>query len=744
MKEQRVNLDLLRQNSMVRILEDTGHSTKHQGDLYHSPFRPDNNPSLHINESKHVWHDFGDTTPDHVKPGQNCASGDVFDFVRLLLGYPLNVSRDSDIYKKGFAAAVDFLVSRTPGATIRIDDGRFDSSKLVNNLHKGPLKGYTIHSGGAAGADTVWGEEAAAQGADVRHYYHPDRKSPKGNVEISSEDITEGSVKAALAARRMYGYQYSRMKDGNIIRDWAQVKYAKKIFAVGLLLPAGSPFRAGSTSDDRKVLCDTVVGGTGYAVNMAILEKKPVCVFNQKANATYPVGWYEYDPDTEAFVQLPACPVLVKDSACIGSRELTEEGRKAIKDVVVATTKTRAFVSKVTKSDAASTIIEEKPARPVDSSRRVNIWAGSGENIILSNLARTPFVVGSKEFVSAEHYFQWRKAVLFGDDVMASRILAAPTGEEAKAIGRQVKGYDEMRWVAVRDAVMEDAVRSKMRACPEAMQALMETGDALLTHEQDNGHWREAFPAILMKVRGEYLNELEGELGEYRGEATYVIESVRQGISWKPLRDYMEGERGIGQKQLSRYCGEVRVHIEHTKGDQKEIGPSIVAVGFPNKSGGFELRKEPYVNKDGERVQGMKKCTSKDYTIIDTKGHFMEKLIPSSDTVYVFEGFTDFLSYLCWNGDLEVPDADCVILNSTSMARAAAPFMAMHGKVVCYLDNDNAGRETTSIIAKEVYALARSEGKTVTVQDGAEAYAGYKDINEAYCDTKQVDIGLEL
>lgn len=45
---------------------------------------------------------------------------------------------------------------------------------------------------------------------------------------------------------------------------------------------------------------------------------------------------------------------------------------------------------------------------------------------------------GSPSFRTSEHYMMYRKAVLFGDEAVASRIMAAVTPGEAKAFGRLV------------------------------------------------------------------------------------------------------------------------------------------------------------------------------------------------------------------------------------------------------------------------------------------------------------------
>ena len=60
------------------------------------------------------------------------------------------------------------------------------------------------------------------------------------------------------------------------------------------------------------------------------------------------------------------------------------------------------------------------------------------------------FVVDGVEYPTAEHWMMAGKARMFGDERIVPRILRARTPAEAKALGRQVAGFDEERWVAGR------------------------------------------------------------------------------------------------------------------------------------------------------------------------------------------------------------------------------------------------------------------------------------------------------
>ncbi|KAL3420749.1 DUF1768-domain-containing protein [Phlyctema vagabunda] len=57
---------------------------------------------------------------------------------------------------------------------------------------------------------------------------------------------------------------------------------------------------------------------------------------------------------------------------------------------------------------------------------------------------------GSVIYKTAEQYMMHQKALLFSDADVAARILLAETPKEQKALGRQVKNFDEDIWIANR------------------------------------------------------------------------------------------------------------------------------------------------------------------------------------------------------------------------------------------------------------------------------------------------------
>ena len=184
---------------------------------------------------------------------------------------------------------------------------------------------YVNHSGGALQSDTYWGEVGEKYGVKSNHYYHG-RKTPNGNTVQSEADFQEGLLKVKQAAQDM-GRRWSDNYANLLARNWNQVKYSDAVYAISSIVRPGETNKKGYL-----VRTLQVDGGTGYAVQMAINEGKPVYVFDQKTNQ-----WYEYSYAQKDFVPTDT-PTLTRNFAGIGtSTSLTDAGRKAIEDVYAKT-----------------------------------------------------------------------------------------------------------------------------------------------------------------------------------------------------------------------------------------------------------------------------------------------------------------------------------------------------------------------------------------------------------------------
>lgn len=86
-------------------------------------------------------------------------------------------------------------------------------------------------------------------------------------------------------------------------------------------------------------------------------------------------------------------------------------------------------------------------------------------------------------FLTTEQYMMYHKGILFGDVETAEKIMAATTPKKQKALGREVKGFDEKLWNQHRERIVEEGNWHKF--CHPAEEsnlkkALLETGERKL------------------------------------------------------------------------------------------------------------------------------------------------------------------------------------------------------------------------------------------------------------------------
>ncbi len=156
------------------------------------------------------------------------------------------------------------------------------------------------------------------------------------------------------------------------------------------------------------------------------------------------------------------------------------------------------------------------------------------------------------------------------------------------------------------------------------------------------------------------------------------------------LTDYLE-ERGIPYGIASRYCCRLNYGVR---------GKRYFAIGFPNVSGGYEIRSKLF-----------KGCVPpKDVSLI-------KPYDTAADVCSVFEGFMDFLSA----ATLGLETGDCLVLNSVSNVEKALKHLDGYRRIDCYLDRDEAGRRTLA-------TLKGHYGERVC--DRSALYDGCKDLNE--------------
>ena len=179
-------------------------------------------------------------------------------------------------------------------------------------------------------------------------------------------------------------------------------------------------------------------------------------------------------------------------------------------------------------------------------------------------------------------------------------------------------------------------------------------------------YFSDSLPYLLKRIEEQTPNvrPVSFSFPQCRTEPSFQHLEVRD-LTHPALLRYLQG-RGINIELAKRECKEL--HFTNN-------GKPFFAIGFPNMAGGYEVRNSFF-----------KGCIApKDITHIRQQGEPREKCL-------VFEGFMDYLSFLCM------------------------------------LDNDEAGYKATRAIELEY---------SYRVRDFSDNYSGYSDLNDYLCGRKQ-------
>jgi hypothetical protein len=170
---------------------------------------------------------------------------------------------------------------------------------------------YTCFSGGAQGSDTIFELESIKHGFKVFAYSFKDHNTKSSNTFILSPNQLKEGFKHIEIANKILNrniFNITSYVKNLISRDWFQVKSSESIFAVGILQTE-----------------NIVRGGTGYAVQLAVDNRKPIYLFEQNDNQ-----WYYYDYESNRFEIYEEIPKLTEKFAGIGTREINDNGINAI------------------------------------------------------------------------------------------------------------------------------------------------------------------------------------------------------------------------------------------------------------------------------------------------------------------------------------------------------------------------------------------------------------------------------
>lgn len=361
---------------------------------------------------------------------------------------------------------------------------------------------YTMNSGGAYGGDTYWDVIGRQFGLTKINHFRP------ADNQRLSKTLRDRNVKPFSITHEQSNYAREQIKQltgrelpydvgGELLaRNFYQVDKSDGVFAI-----------ANITSSQR-----AVEGGTNMAVQVGIKQGKPVHVYDLNTES-----WYQYNQSTGRF-EVEDTPVLTKSFAGVGTRNI--QNYKVNKNGQWVDREGYVGYDKALKAANAIKAVYQKTFNTAQTSNTVNIYAGTGENADLSNFAIRPFTHyfndGSvKDFQSVEQALQYIKASEFADTrsndgntrpsgkSIQAEIMDTTTGSQLRSLGRQIKNLNVQAWDRSSSFVMKQLLKESFEQNPQALQILLSTGNATLTHVQDNSKWGKEFPKLLMEVREE-------------------------------------------------------------------------------------------------------------------------------------------------------------------------------------------------------------------------------------------------
>ena len=168
---------------------------------------------------------------------------------------------------------------------------------------------------------------------------------------------------------------------------------------------------------------------------------------------------------------------------------------------------------------------------------------------------------------------------------------------------------------------------------------------------------------------------------------TYEITEVKE-IQHPALLEYLKSRKVENQTE---YIKEIQYQMN---------GKNYFGIGFKNDSDGYEIR-----NAYSKICLG-----KKDISIINI----------DSNSIRIFEGFFDFLSFKNVENYLEKEASDYLILNSVSMIAKIKNTMKDYENIELYFDNDDAGNRAVEIIKSD-----NENGEDCRI-----LYSDFKDLND--------------
>ncbi len=215
--------------------------------------------------------------------------------------------------------------------------------------------------------------------------------------------------------------------------------------------------------------------------------------YDKKKKAVAYQGYFSKDLAAEKIAQLTAGDVVAFSASEMLSRDEIEE-------------------LAANQSQTYQQLSEVKEGLREDVPQTLNIWAGTNENTLLSNLAPSLLVIDGFSYESVEHAYQTLKSGKMNAKAYSwaeKNRAAFKTGQKVQS-DRVLGPADTSKNILL----MEKLLKERYQQDTSFRQALDATRGKVLTHEQDQGIWKVEFPKILTRIRDKENFKKENRMTE--------------------------------------------------------------------------------------------------------------------------------------------------------------------------------------------------------------------------------------
>lgn len=102
------------------------------------------------------------------------------------------------------------------------------------------------------------------------------------------------------------------------------------------------------------------------------------------------------------------------------------------------------------------------------------------KNGYLSNWYRCNFRIDGTDYTSMEQFMMYKKALLFGDNETAQKILCTNDVAKIKALGREVRNFNSSIWDKNKEIIVCAGLEGKFKQNDELRLKLKNTGETLI------------------------------------------------------------------------------------------------------------------------------------------------------------------------------------------------------------------------------------------------------------------------